>query len=142
MPCFFCDIQKEGDKSKVLDTNFFSSRWSELPVSKGHCEIFSVTHKTSTFDLTDDEWVDLQSVINIVKKNIEMEYEPDGYNIGINEGEVAGQTQEHFHLHIIPRYKGDVENPNGGIRNVIPGKGDYYEDLKKIPGKEKYLKNN
>ncbi len=141
MPCFFCDIQKKGDKLQIFDTLHFSSRFSELPVSKGHCEIFSRTHKTSTFDLTEEEWVDLQNAINIVKKNIEDEYEPDGYNIGINEGAAAGQTQEHFHLHVIPRYRGDVENPNGGVRNVIPGKGDYYEELKKIPGKEKYLKD-
>lgn len=140
MACFFCDILKNDDKNQAVETYLFSSRFSEFPVSKGHCEIFSKQHRLSTFDLTDDEWEDLHSVINMVKQNIDAEYSPDGFNIGINEGEAAGQTQEHFHLHIIPRYKGDVENPRGGVRNVIPGKGDYFEKLKKIPGKEKYIK--
>lgn len=142
MPCFFCDIQKKEDERQVVETYLFLSRWSEVPVSKGHCEIFVKEHTKSMFDLTDDEWEDLRSAINITKQNIEEEYAPDGYNIGINEGKAAGQSVEHFHLHIIPRYKGDVENPIGGVRNVIPGKGDYSAELKKIPGKEKYLKDN
>lgn len=60
-----------------------------------------------------------------VKKIIDEQYHPDGYNIGINEGEAAGQTVFHLHIHVIPRYNGDVPEPIGGIRTIIPGKGNY-----------------
>jgi diadenosine tetraphosphate (Ap4A) HIT family hydrolase len=59
------------------------------------------------------------------KELIDKKYAPDGYNIGINDGEAAGRTVPHLHIHIIPRYAGDVKNPRGGIRNIIPGKGTY-----------------
>ena len=63
--------------------------------------------------------------IELAKSIIEKEHEPDGYNIGMNCGESAGQTVFHFHCHLIPRYKGDMENPRGGIRHCINGKGNY-----------------
>jgi diadenosine tetraphosphate (Ap4A) HIT family hydrolase len=64
-------------------------------------------------------------MVERVKTILETKYKPDGFNIGFNMNEAAGQTVFHTHIHIIPRYKGDVENPRGGIRNVIPGMGDY-----------------
>ena len=64
-------------------------------------------------------------MINEAKKLIDKKYKPDGYNIGINSGESAGQTVMHLHVHLIPRYKGDVENPRGGIRGIIPEKQNY-----------------
>ena len=64
-------------------------------------------------------------LLNVVKEQLDAEFHPDGYNVGFNAGEAAGQTVAHLHLHVIPRYKGDVEDPRGGIRHVIPGKGNY-----------------
>ena len=75
--------------------------------------------------MTDKEKTACQIMVERVKTILEKKYQPDGFNIGFNMNEAAGQTVFHTHIHIIPRYKGDVENPRGGIRNVIPGMGDY-----------------
>ena len=64
-------------------------------------------------------------MLNKVKREIQKRYDPDGYNVGINIGEKAGQTVSHVHIHLIPRYSGDVENPKGGVRGVIPAKKLY-----------------
>jgi diadenosine tetraphosphate (Ap4A) HIT family hydrolase len=67
------------------------------------------------------------SAIDIARSAIEAQYQPDGYNIGINDGEAGGQTIPHLHLHVIPRYAGDVPDPRGGVRWVVPGKATYWE---------------
>ena len=64
-------------------------------------------------------------LLDVVKEQLDAEFHPDGYNVGFNAGEAGGQTVAHLHLHVIPRYRGDVEDPRGGIRHVIPGKGNY-----------------
>ncbi|MFA6466267.1 MAG: HIT family protein [Patescibacteria group bacterium] len=142
MFCFFCDIQKE-DERKVIDSQYFTSRFSEVPVAAGHCEIFSKEHKEDLFQLSSDEWNNLYEIIKAVKQKIEEKYQPNGYNIGFNVGLAGGQSQKHIHLHVIPRYLGDVENPRGGVRNVIPDKADYYKYiLEKFPERKKYIKEN
>jgi diadenosine tetraphosphate (Ap4A) HIT family hydrolase len=95
------------------------------PVSPGHLLIISNELRKDFFSLSDKEKADLNKTIEIAKELIEKEYKPDGYNIGINCGESAGQTVFHFHCHLIPRYKGDMENPRGGVRHCISGKGYY-----------------
>ena len=82
-------------------------------------------HKKDYFDLTEDEHSELNLMIIKAKSLIEREHTPDGYNIGINCGESAGQTIMHFHCHLIPRRTGDIENPRGGVRGVIPDKMSY-----------------
>ena len=77
------------------------------------------------FELTELEKKQLHITMEKAKQIIEQEYNPDGYNIGMNCGETAGQTVFHFHCHLIPRYKGDMEDPRGGVRHVIPTKGKY-----------------
>lgn len=72
-----------------------------------------------------DIFCDMHLWIDIAKNLIEKDHKPDGYNIGMNCGETAGQTVFHFHCHIIPRYKGDMENPRGGVRHCVSGKGNY-----------------
>lgn len=140
MNCFFCDIQKE-DERKVVDSKFFCSRFSEVPVSDGNCEIWPKEHKEDWFELSSDEWNDLYEIIKAVKQKIEEKYQPDGYNIGFNVGVAGGQSQKHIHLHLIPRYLGDVTSPRGGVRNVIPDKADYYKYiLEKFPERKKYIK--
>ncbi len=103
---------------------FFIIR-DKYPVSDGHSLIVSNQLRADYFDLTNEERAHLAQVIEICKKLIEKDFNPDGYNIGMNCGEVAGQTVMHFHCHLIPRYKGDMTDPRGGIRHCIEGKGYY-----------------
>jgi len=96
-----------------------------FPVSPGHMLIISNTLKADYFSLSKPEKLALDDMIDKAKELIEKDYSPNGYNIGMNCGESAGQTVMHFHCHIIPRYKGDMDNPRGGIRHCIPEKGNY-----------------
>lgn len=96
-----------------------------FPVSPGHLLIISNILRKDYFELTEIERNELTSTIKIAKEIIEKNHQPDGYNIGINCGESAGQTVFHFHCHLIPRYNGDMEDPRGGIRHCINGKGYY-----------------
>lgn len=95
------------------------------PVSPGHLLIISNEAKVDYFDLSMDEKNELNELVLKAKEIIEEEYSPDGYNIGVNCGEVAGQSVMHFHCHVIPRYHGDMEDPKGGIRHCVEGKGYY-----------------
>ena len=123
-PCLFCD--KENQKFKLIKENDFCvARFDEFPVSLGHTLIIPKKHIVSFFDLKDEEVVQMFSLINEAKDIIKREYNPDGFNIGTNDGEAAGRTIHHLHMHLIPRYIGDVENPRGGVRHVIPAKGLY-----------------
>jgi diadenosine tetraphosphate (Ap4A) HIT family hydrolase len=123
-PCLFCD--KENQKFRLISENDFCvARWDQFPVSKGHTLIIPKKHITSFFELKENELLEMFALIQEAKVVIENEYKPDGFNIGINDGEAAGRTIHHLHFHLIPRYKGDVESPRGGIRNIIPGKGNY-----------------
>jgi diadenosine tetraphosphate (Ap4A) HIT family hydrolase len=108
---------RESDRFFVIKDGF--------PVSRGHCLIVAKELRQTFFDLTREERIELLDVIDEIKKMIDEEYSPDGYNIGMNCGEVAGQSVMHFHCHVIPRYRGDMENPKGGIRYCIPTMGAY-----------------
>lgn len=99
--------------------------WDAYPVSPGHALIIPRRHIATWFDATDAERAALAAATEQVKAEIEKLHRPDGYNIGINVGEAAGQTVFHLHVHVIPRYRGDVALPRGGVRHVIPGRGDY-----------------
>jgi diadenosine tetraphosphate (Ap4A) HIT family hydrolase len=114
------------DQARVLysGAHFFIIK-DAYPVSDGHLLIISNRVVTDYFELNADESMSLHDAIAQAKKLIEQEHAPDGYNIGMNCGEAAGQTVFHFHCHIIPRYKGDMEDPRGGIRHCIDGKGYY-----------------
>lgn len=112
------------DRIIYQDDLFFIIR-DKYPVSDGHSLIITKNLRLDYFDLTPDEKLHLVEVIETCKRLIEKDFEPDGYNIGMNCGEAAGQTVMHFHCHLIPRYKDDMENPRGGIRHCIKGKGYY-----------------
>jgi diadenosine tetraphosphate (Ap4A) HIT family hydrolase len=118
----FLEIPK--DRITYQGTHFFVIR-DAYPVSPGHSLIISNQVRTDYFELTPKERKDLDEVIQEAKRLIELEYTPDGYNIGMNCGEAAGQTVFHFHCHLIPRYKGDMVDPRGGVRHSIEGKGYY-----------------
>lgn len=100
--------------------------FDRYPVSPGHILIISNnSSKINFFDLSKEEKSELLNLFEIGKDIISEKFKPDGFNIGMNCGESAGQTVMHFHCHLIPRYIGDMKNPRGGIRFCIPEKGNY-----------------
>lgn len=109
---------------KVEGKHFFVLE-DRYPVSKGHCIIISKNERDNFFSLNPEELRELPEMIVKSKNYIESSLKPDGYNIGMNCGISAGQTVMHFHCHVIPRYSGDMEDPRGGVRHCIKGKGYY-----------------
>lgn len=99
--------------------------WDAFPVSPGHALIVPRRVVPSWFEASREEQIALLEGIDAARLAVEAEHQPDGYNIGINVGSAAGQTVFHLHVHVIPRYKGDVDDPRGGVRHVIPGKANY-----------------
>jgi diadenosine tetraphosphate (Ap4A) HIT family hydrolase len=99
--------------------------WDRFPVTPGHALVISNRLISAWWEASDEEQMDLLHLLREVRLLIEQKYEPDGFNIGINVGEAAGQTIDHLHLHLIPRYRGDMDDPRGGVRHVIPSKGNY-----------------
>lgn len=96
-----------------------------FPVSPGHTLVIPHRLVATWFDATPEERLAIFELVDDVKRALDAELRPDGYNIGINAGEAAGQTVMHLHVHVIPRFRGDVDDPRGGVRHVIPGKGNY-----------------
>jgi len=123
--CFFCRAIREKAGDFPMESENFVARMDDFAISKGHCEILPKKHIESFLDLTDDQVLELYSLIKKMKKHLDDTLHPDAYNFGCNEGRAAGRTIDHFHYHIIPRYLGDVPNPRGGIRNIIAEKGNY-----------------
>ena len=130
--CLFCE---RGDKTKhriIAENEHAYVRWDNFPVSDGHIEVVPIRHVVSFFDLTEAEVLSMYALLKVARRTVIELYPiinrvPDGYTIGLNEGEAAGRTVHHVHMHLIPRYWGDVPNPRGGIRNIIPDKGGYKE---------------
>ena len=120
-PCLFC-IDPRG---VTIQHELAYSARDSYPASPGHTLIIPRRHVASFFDLTPEEVAGCMDLIKEEKKLIDEAFNPDGYNIGVNAGQAAGQSIFHVHIHLIPRYKGDVENPQGGVRHVIPKKGHY-----------------
>lgn len=120
--CPFC---KPFADDMVAKNGLCYARWDRYPVSKGHLLIMPFRHTPDFFTLTQDEKLALIDLIEESKEIIVENFRPDGYNIGMNIGTVAGQTIPHCHCHIIPRYDGDVKRPRGGIRGIVPGKRGY-----------------
>jgi len=120
-PCLFCT----DAKGVSLDSELAYSARDTYGVSPGHTLVIPKRHVASFFELTPEEVADCMELINEEKKNIDEQFNPDGYNIGVNIGPAAGQSIFHVHIHIIPRYEGDVENPQGGVRHVIAKKAHY-----------------
>ena len=96
-----------------------------FPVSPGHALVVPRRVIATWWEATDEERAGILSLVDEVKRQLDAERRPDGYNVGFNAGAAAGQTVGHLHVHVIPRYRGDVPDPRGGVRHVIPGKGNY-----------------
>lgn len=114
-----------AEERKIYSGKYFFMIYDGYPVSPGHLLIISNAEKTDYFSLNNDEQNELCTLIGKAKEIIEENHTTNGYNIGMNCGEAAGQTVMHFHCHVIPRYDGDMDNPRGGIRHCIKGKGYY-----------------
>ena len=122
-PCLFCDI-KENDCA--YQNNLAYASYDSYPVTNHHCLIIPRRHVSDYFDLTNEEIIACNDLIKTVKQKILYKDKTvEAFNIGVNTGKIAGQSIMHCHIHLIPRRKGDVENPQGGVRSVIPSKQHY-----------------
>jgi diadenosine tetraphosphate (Ap4A) HIT family hydrolase len=120
--CPFC--QPAPDRS-AFEHRLVRALWDAFPASPGHLLVVPRRHVATWFDASEEERAAILKALDEAKVLIDGRHHPDGYNIGINVGQAAGQTVFHLHVHLIPRYSGDVEDPRGGVRHVIPGKGNY-----------------
>jgi len=122
-PCLFCNVKASclADENKLAYASYDS-----YPVTDLHCLIIPKRHIKDYFTLTDEEIIACNELIKKIKKEIEIKDDTvKGFNIGTNLGKVAGQSVMHCHIHLIPRREGDVKNPQGGVRSVIPLKQHY-----------------
>jgi len=111
-PCPFCEY-------KELKNKYWYVAWEPFPVNVGHMKIMPVRHISKLSEISKKEWKALKEIIDKTENYLNsLPNKPDGYNWGINQGKAAGQSIKHLHIHVIPRYKGDVEDPHGGIRNI------------------------
>lgn len=118
--CPFCNSD-----GMLFENDLAYARMDKYPVSPGHLLIITRRHVADFFLTTTGEKAALLSLLDQAKLHLDREHAPAAYNVGINVGEVAGQTIPHVHLHLIPRYRGDMENPRGGVRGVIPSRQSY-----------------
>ena len=122
-PCAFCTLPS----ARVIDENATTIAVRDgYPVSPGHTLLVPKRHTGSFFDLSEPERIDLLALLDRAKLVLDEEFQPQGYNIGINDGAAAGQTVPHLHVHLIPRFEGDLPDPRGGVRWVIPDKAKYW----------------
>jgi len=118
--CPFC-----AKREYVFENEHWYASYDLFPVSKGHILIIPRRHFNDYFQSTKEERLSFDDMLFEVKMYLDKVYIPDGYNVGFNVNEEGGQSVSHCHIHVIPRYKGDVENPRGGVRGVIPSKQNY-----------------
>ena len=124
--CPFCILDPGRIVSKTELTVTFRDGF---PISPGHTLVIPKRHVSSFFEVTEAERKELMLALDTAKQILDHEKSPDGYNIGINDGLVAGQTVLHLHIHLIPRFNGDSEDPRGGVRWIFPEKADYWTKL-------------
>jgi diadenosine tetraphosphate (Ap4A) HIT family hydrolase len=122
-PCLFCNIKESG---LAKENNLAYASYDSYPVSEGHCLIIPKRHVKDYFDLSNEEIIACNDLIKEIKNEIiKKDSSVKGFNIGSNAGKISGQSILHCHIHLIPRRAGDVENPQGGVRSVIPSKQHY-----------------
>jgi diadenosine tetraphosphate (Ap4A) HIT family hydrolase len=118
--CIFC-----GNPEFVIENELAFAHYDTYPVNPGHCLIITRRHVAEYFQATAEEKAAIWALVDEMKLIIDKEYKPDAYNVGVNIGKAAGQSIPHLHIHMMPRYKGDMEDPRGGVRGVIPHKQKY-----------------
>ena len=113
------------NRERIFENSVGFVIFDKFPVSKGHCLIIPNRVYSDYFDSSEEEIIGFNKLLFKTKKYLDEKFNPSGFNIGINCGKVSGQTVDHLHIHIIPRYPKDVDDPTGGIRFVIPNKQKY-----------------
>jgi diadenosine tetraphosphate (Ap4A) HIT family hydrolase len=122
MKCFLCDL----DLSVLVAQNALAVAVRDsFPVNPGHTLVITRRHVASWFETAHGERVAVLGLVDEVERQLTRELSPDGFNVGFNVGEAAGQTVPHLHVHVIPRFSGDVDDPTGGVRLVVPERGNY-----------------
>jgi len=123
-PCPFCF----PEPSKIILSNEHALAFLDgFPVTPGHSLIVPRRHIVSFFEATAEEQAALFDLVAQMRQLLVAERQPDGFNIGVNDGAAAGQTVMHLHVHLIPRYAGDTEDPRGGVRWIMPEKAPYWK---------------
>ena len=121
-----CIFWNKSKQKIIYSSDLFFVVRDSYPVTKHHTLIIPHRHVSSFFDLNDNEFNDLNKILKKQRQSLlDLDKEITGFNIGVNAGADAGQTIMHVHIHLIPRRKGDIENPRGGVRGVIPSKQKY-----------------
>jgi diadenosine tetraphosphate (Ap4A) HIT family hydrolase len=118
--CILCRFDDTSVNTILIQSRRFYARHDNFPATAGHIEIVPKWHVVSFFELTPSEAREAFSLMVTAQQWLREQYKPDGFTIGINDGKAAGRSIDHLHIHIIPRYVGDVEDPRGGIRQVVP----------------------
>ena len=126
--CPFCLIASgDSDTELIAESSKSVAFFDSYPISEGHTLLIPKKHEVNFFNLSEDERSDIWGLVNTVQKILNDMLNPDGFNIGVNVLEAAGQTIMHAHVHIIPRFSGDIKDPRGGVRWVIPEKAPYWK---------------
>ena len=120
--CIFCNTANE---KLVAENALAQAVYDTYPVSPGHTLIVPRRHAVTIWDLTDEEYAACFALVREARAILEERFLPEGFNVGANCGVFAGQSVMHAHIHLIPRYRGDVADPRGGVRNIIPHKAHY-----------------
>ena len=123
--CIFCKLRDERVIYECEHTKAFIDTY---PASPGHTLIIPKRHFATYFEATEDEILSIGKALKAAKKILDEEFSPDAYNIGVNNGQAAGQSVMHLHVHLIPRYEGDVEDPKGGVRWILKDKANYWDN--------------
>lgn len=121
--CPFCNL--DPSREIIAESSLAFAIYDKYPVSKGHTLIIPKRHCPGYFELTAEEQEACWLMVNELQAFLTKKYDPDGFNVGININSAAGQTIPHVHIHLIPRFKGDIPEPEGGVRGVIPEKRLY-----------------
>ena len=122
--CPFCNPE---NSRVILANDHAMAIYDSFPVTPGHTLIIPKRHISSLFEATREEQAALFDLLSAMRQLLLKELNPAGFNIGINDGPAAGQTVMHLHIHLIPRYAGDTEDPRGGVRWVMPSKAPYWK---------------
>ena len=120
--CPFCEIP---ESRTILHGSTTFAIEDKYPVSEGHTLVVPKRHFATYWEATASEKLELWGLVDQVRERLLQTHRPDGFNVGFNAGHAAGQTVDHMHIHVIPRYAGDMPNPAGGVRGVIPDRMDY-----------------
>ena len=121
--CPFCPVKH---REILAEHPLAAAITDSFPLTQGHALVVPRRHVASFFELTTNERLAMLGLLDQAKATLETKYSPDGFNIGVNDGAAAGQTVMHVHIHLIPRYKGDADDPRGGVRWIFPRKADYW----------------